>query len=138
MPVDAAYHGPARGAHISSWARVEKGEVVLVALRERCWDGQKSSGKFRDLVSSNTTVVVASKTDEGLERASRLAIVPFGDGEVVLTRRVSGPGAAQVTEHFFGGGTATKRIPILSGQLRVPLRERSEDGSFVEWIEVAT
>jgi hypothetical protein len=73
-----------------------------------------------------------------LERASRLAIVPFGDGEVALTRRSGRPGAAQVTEHFFGGGTATNRIPIVNGYLRVPLRERSEDGSFVEWIEVAT
>jgi hypothetical protein len=137
IPVDAEFHGPARGAHISSWARVEKGEVVLVALRERCWDGQKGRGRFRDVVSSNTTVVVASKTESGLERASRLAIVPFGDGEVVLTRGIDGPGAAQITEHYFRGGSATTRIQILNGRLRVPLRERSEDGSYVEWLEVA-
>jgi hypothetical protein len=111
--------------------------VVLVALRERRWDGQKGRGRFKDIVSSNTTVVVASKTEAGLERASRLAIVPFGDGEVSLMRGIGALGAAQVTEHYFRGGSATKRIQILNGQLRVPVRERANDGSFVEWIEVA-
>ena len=83
VPIDAAYLGPERGAHSSSWARIENGEVVLVALRERCLDGQKGSGKFRDLVSSTTSVVVASKTNDGLPRTSKLAVVPYGEGELV-------------------------------------------------------
>jgi hypothetical protein len=136
IPVDAAFHGPARGAHVSSWARIEQGEVVLVALRERRWDGRKGSGKFRDLVATNTTVVVASKNQEGIARASRLAVVPYGDGELILKREGNGAGNAEVTEHYFRGGTAKNRISVHNARVHVPLRERSQSGSLVEWIEV--
>ncbi len=136
IPVDAAYHGPARGAHISSWARVEKGEVVLVALRERCWDGQKGSGKFRDIVSSDTTVLVASKGEEGIARAQRLAIVPDGDGEITMRHENNAAKSAEITEHYFGGGSQKKTFQIESGRLNVRLRERGQNGSILEWIEV--
>jgi hypothetical protein len=110
--------------------------VVLVALRERRWDGRKGSGKFRDLVAANTTVVVASKNQEGIARASRLAVVPYGEGELVLKREGNGAGNAEVTEHYFRGGTAKNRIPVHNARVHVPLRERSQSGSLVEWIEV--
>lgn len=134
IPVDAEYHGPARGAHISSWARVENGEVVLVALRDRCWDGRKGSGHFRGLVSSNTSVVVASRSREGLASAPHLAIVPFGRGEVTIARDAEGPKVANVTEHYFGGSSETRQVR--ESQLRVELREVGENGLMVEWIEV--
>jgi len=137
IPVDAEYHGPARGAHISSWARVEKDEVVLVAMRERCWDGRKGSGNFRDLVSSNTTVVVASKSEHGISRAPRLAVVPYGEGELVLKHESGGASAAHVTEHCFGGTKTTTTVRIENGRLRLRLRERSEGGALLEWIEVS-
>ena len=35
LPLDADYEAPTRGAHASSWARMENGEVVLVALRKQ-------------------------------------------------------------------------------------------------------
>lgn len=136
IPVDAAYHGPARGPHVSSWARVEKGEVVLVALRERCWDGRRGSGKFRSLVSTNTTVVAASKTDDGLARASRLAVVPYGDGELTIRREDRKPSIAHIRQHSFGGRVNESRIDIQDGALILPLRERDDRGSPVEWIEV--
>lgn len=136
IPVDAAYHGPARGPHIPSWARVEKGEVVLVALRERCWDGQRGSGKFRSLVSTNTTVVAASKTEDGLARASRLAVVPYGDGELTIRREDPRPSVAHIKQHSFPGNLNESRIDIRDGVLHLPLRERDDRGSPVEWIEV--
>jgi hypothetical protein len=136
VPLDAAYFGPERGAHSSSWVRMEKGEVVLVALRERCLDGGKGSGKFRDLVSSTTSVVVASKTEEGLARASKLAVVPYGEGEVRLKREGSESAHVEATEHYFGGGSKTRQLSIEDGQLQVAVRERGEDGSVIEWIEL--
>ena len=136
VPIDSAYLGPERGAHSSSWARIENGEVVLVALRERCLDGRKGSGKFRDLISSNTSVVVASKTNDGLVRASKLAVVPFGEGEVTLQRIASEAAHAEATEHYFGGGSRTLQLSQENGRLQVPLRERAEDGSVIEWIEL--
>jgi hypothetical protein len=136
FPIDAEYLGAQRGAHSSSWARIENGEVVLVALRERRLDGQKGSGKFRDLVSSTTSAVVASKTNDGLARASKLAVVPYGDGELTLKREAGDSTHADATEHYFGGGSKTRQLTIQNGLLHVALRERAEDGSVIEWIEL--
>ena len=136
IPVDVAYHGPQRGAHSSSWARIENGEVVLVALRERRLDGRKGSGKFRDLVASNTSLVVASKTSDGITRATKLAVIPYGDGGLTLKRTAGDTGYADATEHYFGGGSKTRQLSIENGRLQVALRERTEDGSVVEWVEL--
>jgi hypothetical protein len=136
VPIDAAYFGPERGAHSPSWARIENGEVVLVALRERCLDGQKGSGKFRDLVTSNTSVVIASKTNDGLARASKLAVVPYGEGEITLQRPAIETARVEATEHYFRGGSKTTQLSVEHGRLQIPLRERAEDGSVVEWIEL--
>jgi hypothetical protein len=134
LPVDPEFYGPERGPHAPSWARTENGEVVLVALRQYGFDGRKGSGKFRDIVSTNTSVVVASKTKDGIAQADKLAIVPYGDGEVTL-KRASGS-SAQITEHYFRGGKSTQNLPIANGVLRVPLHEKAADGAIVEWLEV--
>ena len=134
LPVDPEFYGPERGPHIPSWARMENGEVVLVALRQYGFDGRKGSGKFRDLVSTNASVVVASKTKDGIAQADQLAIVPYGDGDLALKR--TGGVSAEVTEHYFGGGKSTQQIPITSGALRVPLREKAADRAVIEWYEV--
>jgi hypothetical protein len=136
VPIDAGYFGPVRGAHAWSWARIENGEVVLVALRERCLDGRKGAGKFRDLVSANTSVVVASKTRDGIERATKLAVVPYGEGALTVKREAGAFPSVSMTEHYFGGRSNVRRLSVESGRLRVPLRERSEDGSILEWIEL--
>ena len=41
MPLDADFEAPTRGAHASSWARMENGEVVLFALRKQRLDGSE-------------------------------------------------------------------------------------------------
>lgn len=135
IPVDPEFYGPERGPHIPSWARMENGEVVLVALRRVGFDGRKCSGKFRDLVSTNASVVVASKTHDGIAATDQLAIVPYGDGEVTL-KRTRGA-SAQVTEHYFQGGKASKQAAIANGEMRIPLRETTDEGAIVEWVEVA-
>ena len=134
--IDEAYHGPERGPHAASWARTENGEVVLVALRERRFDGRKATKKFRTLVSTSAAVVVASKTPQGIARTAKLAVVPYGDGEVTVRRESTAPASATVTEHYFGGGEKTSHVSIHNGLLAVPLRERAENASIVEWIEV--
>jgi hypothetical protein len=105
-------------------------------LRERRLDGRKGSGKFRDLVTSNTSVVIASKTKDGLARAARLAVVPYGEGEITLQRPANETARAEATEHYFGGGSKTTQFSVEHGRLQIPLRERAEDGSVVEWIEL--
>ncbi len=137
VPIDPDYYGPVRGAHCSSWARLENGEVVMVALRKYRLTGGEGAKRFRDVVSTTASVVVASKTEDGLTRASTLAVIPYGDGELSLKRDRAGSGNAQLTEHYFGGGRATSRLRVQNGALHMPLRERGEDGSIVEWNEVA-
>jgi hypothetical protein len=105
-----------------------------VALRQYGFDGRKISGKFRDFVTTNASVVVASKTKSGIATSDQLAIVPYGDGELVLTRTAGT--TAQITEHNFRGGKSTQSLPIAGGVLRVPLHEKTADGSIVEWYEI--
>jgi len=162
-PVEADYLSVTRGAHSSSWARFESGELVGVALRTRRLDGQvggvaqallpvqtplstRDNGaqarvpvplaKFRDVVQTTASVVAASKTSEGIARATKLAVVPYGDGELVIQRRDREATEAAVTQHYFGGNSKESRIEIRDGTLRLPLRERDENGSPLEWIEL--
>jgi len=137
IPLDAEYEAPTRGAHASSWARMENGKVVLVALRRQRLDGSAGSGKFRDLVATNASVVAAARLGDSLARATMLGVVPYGDGELKL--KIEAPGAAsfQATEHYFGGARQTQSLAFEEGYLRVPLRERTENGAIVEWIEIS-
>jgi hypothetical protein len=137
VPLDADFEAPTRGAHASSWARWENGQIVLVALRKQRLDGSAGSGKFRDLVSTTASVVVAARSKESIGRAPQLGVVPYGDGELTLNREAAATVSAQATEHYFGGSHQTKPLAFEKGYLRVPLRERAEDGSLVEWIEIS-
>jgi hypothetical protein len=135
-PVDADYLSVTRGAHTSSWARSESGELVGVALRTRRLDGREGPVKFRDLVQTSASVVAASKTSDGIARTTKLAVVPYGEGELVIQRSDGQTSEAAVTEHYLGGNSKASRIEIREGTLRLPLRERDEKGSPLEWIEL--
>jgi hypothetical protein len=136
IPLDADFEAPTRGAHASSWARFENGEVVLLALRRYRLDGSDGSGKFRDLVSTNASVVVAARSSGGITRATQLGVVPYGDGELRVKHEGAAVASARAVEHYFGGSYQPKSITIENGGWRVPLRERAEDGALVEWIEI--
>jgi hypothetical protein len=136
-PLDAGdYASPTRGARTSSWVRREKGEVVLLALRKDRLEGGRGAGKYQNMIETNTSVVVASKTAEGISRASHLGVVPYGDGELGLQRKDRTSAKAKVTEHLFGGRVGQSDIAIRDGRLSLPLRERAADGTPVEWIEI--
>ena len=135
-PVDADYLSVTRGAHSSSWARIESGELVGVALRTRRLNGQSGPAKFRDIVQASASVVAASKTSDGLDKSTKLAVVPYGEGELVIQRSGRQASEAAVTEHYFGGNSKESRVEIHEGTLRLPLRERDENGLPLEWIEL--
>jgi hypothetical protein len=135
-PVDADYIGPVRAAHTASWARYENGELVGVALRTRRWDGRSASSKLRDVVETSAPVVVVSKTDAGLAQAAKLAVVPYGEGQLVIHRKGQPATSASAVEHSFGRNTKEGHIEIRDGALLLPLRERDEKGSPIEWVEV--
>lgn len=135
-PVEADYIEVTRGAHSPSWARFESDELVALALRSHRLDGRKGSGKFREVVETSASVVIASKTSDGIAKAAKLAVVPYGEGEVIIHCADQQTAGASVIEHYFGGHSKESRIDILDGTLRLALREQDEKGSPVEWIEV--
>jgi hypothetical protein len=138
-PIAADYVSSTRGARSPSWARMENGEVVLLALRAGQGSLGKAAAKFADLAETSASVVVASKTAEGIERASRLAVVPYGDGELRIRRAGAEMKPAEIIEHAWGNRLGKSvSIPVKDGTLTIPLRERADDGSPVEWIEVNT
>jgi hypothetical protein len=135
MPLDPPSNSAIFGANASSWARLERGQPVMVALRDRRWDGAPGPGGFGGWLTSDTSVVIASATDEPIPAASRLGIVPFGNGRLVL-RRQDPASAARAREFRFDGTTRQWRLPIRAGKLEVPLAERAPNGAAVEWIEL--
>lgn len=134
-PLDANFDAPTRGAHASSWARMENDEVVLLALRKQRLDGSEGSGTYGDLTSTTASVVAASRTERGISRASKLGIVPYGDGQFTLHLESAQTGHAEIIEHCLHGKSARSRVAIREGTLTLPLRERGENG-LVEWLEV--
>jgi hypothetical protein len=136
-PIGADYVSSTRGARSPSWARLENDEVVLLALRACGGLGGKGTGKYMDVAETSASVVLASKTAEGIERALRLAVVPYGDGELTIRRAGDEMKPAEVIEHAWGNRPGKRvTIPVQNGRLAIPLRERIDDGSPVEWIEV--
>ncbi len=136
-PLDAGdYASPTRGARTSSWVRRENGEVVLVALRKQRLDGGQGAGKYQKLITANASVVVASKTAEGIGRASRLGIVPYGDGDFILQRDDQSSATAIVTEHLFGGKKRQHEVTVRGGKLSLALREQTAEGIPIEWAEL--
>ena len=63
-------------------------------------------------------------------------MVAEGDGELVIQRSSRQTCEAAVSENYFGGKSKQSRLEIREGTLRLPLRERDEDGTFLEWIEL--
>ena len=135
QPLDPVFAFAAQGAHASSWVRFENNKPVLAALRTQRLDGGPGTKEFGGMVSTNAPVVVASKTDDSLDRATKLAVVPYGEG-LLTVRRESPATTAEITEHYFGGQSALRRIPIHDASLQIPLRQSSNSGSPLEWIEV--
>lgn len=136
LPLDAVFEAPTRGAHASSWARLENGEAVLVALRQRRLDGKPGMGRFGELVLTTASVVIASKTQDRLGCAPRLGVVPYGEGRLTLRRDSRTTVTAEATDHYFGGRSNTSHLTVREGVIEIPLRERGDDGSLVEWIEI--
>ena len=77
--------------------------------------------------------MVASKSGDDISFSSSLAIVPYGEGEIVL-RRHSGTNAA-IVSHYSGKAVIASVASIENGQLKITA-QRNLDGMPLEWIEV--
>ncbi len=128
--------GSTRGSRSPSWARWEGDNLTLVALRKGFWNGGPVSGRFRDIVSTSAPVVLASKTEEGLQQSHFVALTPFGDGEVTWKTQVPAAKRADIVEHLFGGKQTQTSARLTSAECRVSFREKDEKGTPVEWVEI--
>jgi hypothetical protein len=134
-PLDPVLIGSTSGAHSSSWVRLEGGEPVLVAMRSRRFDGSIGHGQYKDIVKSNSSLIIASRSAMGLRETRQIGIVPYGDGEAIVSHKGTAT-SAQITTHCFRKDPRKETVPIHDGLLRLPLREQEADGSVVEWIEI--
>ncbi len=135
-PLDPVYTPLTRGAHASSWVRFENDQPVLVALRMQRIDGGPGKSDFGGIVSTTASMVVASKTEQGLSQSAKLAVVPYGDGRLTLRQLSRGTASANVVEHYFSGPSKANAAEIRDGVLEIQLRETGDGGSPVEWIEI--
>ena len=140
LPLDYVPEAPTLGAHARSWARIEAGQLVLLAFRppvpgdSRPLARQTDDPRVKGAVLSSTPVVVASKTGDSIASSGNLAIVPYGDGEIVI-RRQSGT-KAEIISHYFGETATRSHASIENGQLKITVLERNPAGKPLEWIEV--
>lgn len=141
VPMDYLLEAPSLGAHPRSWARFEGGRLVLLAKRPSiAWEASSLARNIDDprvkgVVHSAVPVVVASRTDESLSSTSRLAIVPYGSGEIVLLRKTGNK--AEVIAHYLGTEAVMRSAATIeNAELKIVAQERSANGIPLEWIEV--
>src|SRR5262249_5630670 len=135
QPLDPVFVYATRGAHASSWVRLEQGRPMIVALRTQRLDGGPGRNEYEGIVKTTASVAIASKTDDPLEKTSQLAVVPYGDG--LLTLHQDAPASyAAITEHCFGGSSSVTHQEINGSSISIKLRQTGDNGLPVEWTEV--
>jgi len=127
---DADLGDPEAGPRACSWARIEGGEAVVVALRPVAG----AAAVAPELVEADCRVVVASLTAAGIRTTTMLGIVPFGSGRVCVRR--SGGGAPRALAHLLGGGTIPVDVRFEGEQLSLEVMTTTPDEAPVELIEV--
>ena len=139
VPIGVEYEAPTRGARARSWARLEGGELVLLALRpvnpaEENLLASPVPPAIAAAVKAGMPVVVASKNREGIEKSKSLGIVPYSDGTVAI-RREAGQ-RARVTSHYFGDRVAHSDAVVENQLLTLHVERNADTKEPLEWIEV--
>jgi hypothetical protein len=89
----------------------------------------------RDVVQSNAPVIIASRDSKGITRSSKLAIVSYQGGEIILRRQEGRE--AEIRSHYFGDTGTQSKAPIENGRLKLTVEERNSAGKPLEWIEIS-
>jgi hypothetical protein len=141
LPLDTIPEAPTLGAHARSWARFEDGCLVMLAYRPLA-PGEENSlmqpkiidSRVRDIIRCGVPVVVSSRTSESLSRCTRLAVVPYGDAEIVLHREQGT--RAEIHSHYLRDSVTQSHTTIEDGQLKLRVPILNSAGEPLEWIEV--
>ena len=141
LPFGTISQAPTFGAHARSWARMEGGELVLLAFRppipgeQNPLASQPTDPRLKDVVQSSAPVIIASRDSKGITRSSKLAIVSYKGGEISL-RRQEGT-KAEIRSHYFGDTSTQSNAPIEGGRLKIMVEDRNSAGKPLEWIEIS-
>jgi hypothetical protein len=141
LPFGSVSEAPTFGAHARSWARIEDGQLVLLAYRPPVpgeynpLAAEPVDARIKDVVRAAAPVVVSSPGSEGITRSSKLAIVSYAAGEIFIRRQQGSQ--AEVLSHYFGNSTVPGKALIADGFLKVLATERDREGRPLEWIEVS-
>lgn len=139
VPIGVEYEAPSRGAHARSWARLEKGELVLLALRpvhvsEINPLAEKTPPKIAHAVRADVPVVVSAKGDGDLSSGSKLAVVPYANGTVSIFR--SSGARARIRHHYFNGKLSESDASVKEQYLTLSIDRKDGTGTPLEWIEI--
>jgi hypothetical protein len=140
VPLGGVSQGATRGAHARSWARLEGGQLVLFAYRQRIAGEEFALAEKTDdpriqfAISASAPVIVSSKTAESIVHSKLLAVATYAPGEISI-RRDSGNKAA-ITSHYLGGATAHDTAIVQDGRLVLRPAMRNAAGQPLEWMEV--
>jgi hypothetical protein len=140
VPLGDVSLAPTRGAHARSWARLEGGQLVVMAYRpEAAGEPDALASRsgdvlIEDAIEASAPVIVSSKTPEGIAHSARLAVVAYGDGPVVVRRQTGRQ--AEIVSHYLGGGATKSVSAIRDGKLVLAVAQRDAAGKPLEWMDV--
>jgi len=140
IPLGSITEAPTYGAHARSWARLEDGQLVLLAWRppvpgeENPLMTKASDSIARNVIRSSVPVVVASRGKSSISRDAELALVAYGGGEISILRE-SGT-QAEIVSHYFGGESSPSQAQIRNGRLTITVADRNAEGKPLEWMDI--
>jgi len=127
-PLHAKWQGGLRAGFSPSWERIENGKTVLLALRTHQFDGKPIPNSYKDVIAFSMMMVIATLDNESIGEATRIGIVPFGDGHCSIKSKYH---QAILIEHHLGGKRNTSRLTF-ADQLTLNLVQHES----LEWIEI--
>ena len=141
MPLGSISEAPTLGAHAHSWARMEDGQLVLLAYRppiageENPLMSGATDPLIKNAIRSDVPVVIASRGKSSISKDGALAMVAYGGGEISILRENGEK--AEIASHYFGGAVAQSRAQIRNGRLTINVADRSVEGKPLEWMDIS-
>ncbi|MDR3738574.1 MAG: hypothetical protein P4L40_06095 [Terracidiphilus sp.] len=140
LPIGNVQYASVLGAHARSWARFERGALVLFAYRPPAVDevpalvDHQIDRRVDGVLRATMPVIVSSRNDQSITRSNTLVVAPYASGEIAL-KRTRGQKAILI-HHYLSGNKTEDRAAITDGYLAFRVKNHDGAGSPLEWIEV--
>jgi len=133
-PIDAKWQGGLRAGFSPAWERMENNQTVLLALRTHRFDGKPSLKTYKDILYTDSTVIVASLTEKSISESNHIGIVPFDDG-ICEIKHVTNRQAAKIVEHYFSRNNFELQATCIDNCIKINLQQ-NRNNKILEWIEI--